>query len=72
MISAFTRYTKEEYSSNSRGIELVEYANRFKFVTKEFVYPYGKQLFEEYKQPTLSQAAMETLAIIAINNQLLV
>ena len=56
---------KEEYSSNSRGIELVEYANRFKFVTKEFVYPYGKQLFEEYKQPTLSQAAMETLSIIA-------
>ena len=55
---------KEEYSSNSRGIELVEYANRFKFVTKEFVYPYGKQLFEEYKQPTLSQAP--------INNQLLV
>ena len=43
---------KEEYSSSSKGIELVEYANRFKFVTKEFVYPYGKQLFEEYKQPT--------------------
>ena len=56
---------KSEYASNSKGIELVEYANRFKFVTKEFVYPYGKQLFEEYKQPTLSQAAMETLAIIA-------
>ena len=58
---------KKEYSSSSKGIELVEYANRFKFVTKEFVYPYGKQLFEEYKQPTLSQAAMETLAIIAYN-----
>ena len=56
---------KKEYSSSSKGIELVEYANRFKFVTKEFVYPYGKQLFEEYKQPTLSQAAMETFAIIA-------
>ena len=57
---------KEEYSSNSRGIGTCKnYANRFKFVTKEFVYPYGKQLFEEYKQPTLSQAAMETLAIIA-------
>ena len=42
---------KKEYSSSSKGIELVEYANRFKFVTKEFVYPYGKQLFEEYKQP---------------------
>lgn len=56
---------KEDYASNTRGIELVEYANRYKFVTKEFVYPYGKKLFEEYKQPTLSQAAMETLAIIA-------
>lgn len=56
---------KQEYAKNSRGIELVEYANRFKFVTKEFVYPYGKRLFEEYKQPTLSQAALETLAIIA-------
>ncbi len=56
---------KEEYMQSSKGIELVEYANRFKFVTKEFVYPYGKKLFEEYKQPTLSQAALETLAIIA-------
>ena len=26
---------KKEYSSSSKGIELVEYANRFKFVTKE-------------------------------------
>ena len=42
---------KEEYSSNSRGIELVEYANRFKFVTKEFVYPYGKQYNKFCKQP---------------------
>ena len=41
---------KKEYSSSSKGIELVEYANRFKFVTKEFVYPYGKQLFEEYNR----------------------
>ena len=56
---------KKEYSASTKGIELVEYANRFKFVTKEFVYPYGKKLFEEYKQPTLSQAALETLAIIA-------
>ena len=58
---------KKEYSSSSKGIELVEYANRFKFVTKEFVYPYGKQLFEEYKQPTLSQAAMESIIAAAIS-----
>lgn len=64
-IRALLDTLKKEYSQNTRGIELVEYANRFKFVTKEFVYPYGKRLFEEYKQPTLSQAALETLAIIA-------
>ena len=61
---------KEEYSSNSRGIELVEYANRFKFVTKEFVYPYGKQLFEEYKQYTRTNKDSNTTEIINIYDSL--
>lgn len=56
---------KEEYSSNTKGFELVEFAQRFKFITKEFVYPYAQYLFEEIKVPTLSPAALETLAIIA-------
>ena len=56
---------KEDYSSESRGMELVEYANRYKFVTNEFVYPYGEKLFSSNEPVTLSQAALETLAIIA-------
>lgn len=56
---------KEEYHSNTKGIELVEYASRYKFVTKEFVYPYGEKLFSSEKTVTLSQPALETLAIIA-------
>lgn len=56
---------REEYRNDSRGFELAEYASRYKFVTKEFVYPYGEKLFEQFKKATLSQAAMETLAIIA-------
>lgn len=56
---------KEEYQSPIKGIELVEYASRYKFVTKEFVYPYGQKLFEQIHAPTLSTAAIETLAIIA-------
>ena len=56
---------QKEYQQNTRGMELVEYASRFKFVTKEFVYPYGQRLFEQFKNSNLSQAAMETLAIIA-------
>ena len=55
----------EEYEVDTKGIQLVEYASRYKFVTKEFVYPYGQKLFETIKPATLSQAALETLAIIA-------
>ena len=56
---------KQEYQDQEHGFELVEYASRYKFVTKESVYPYGQKLFESIKTPTLSQAALETLAIIA-------
>lgn len=56
---------KEEYSDIHHGFELVEYASRFKFVTKESIYPYAQRLFEQFKQVSLSQAALETLAIIA-------
>ena len=56
---------KEEYQSSTKGIELVEYASRYKFVTKEFVYPYGEKLFSSEKTISLSQPALETLAIIA-------
>lgn len=56
---------KQKYSRSDCGIELVEYAHRYKFVTKPFVYPYGKKLFAGSKPASLSQAALETLAIIA-------
>ena len=56
---------KQEYQNQEHGFELVEYASRYKFVTKEFVYPYGQKLFEQIHAPTLSTAAIETLAIIA-------
>ena len=51
---------KEEYSHADKGFELVEYANRYKFVTKEFVYPYGEKLFSEEKPVALSQPALES------------
>ncbi|MDX8416695.1 MAG: SMC-Scp complex subunit ScpB [Absicoccus sp.] len=56
---------KREYLRMDRGIELVEYAHRYKIVTKEFVYPYAETLFQQEKPVHLSQAALETLAIIA-------
>lgn len=62
---SFIETLKEEYRNPDKGFELVEFANRYKFITKEFVYPYAKNIFEEVKAPSLSPAALETLAIIA-------
>lgn len=62
---SFIETLKEEYRNPDKGFEVVEFANRYKFITKEFVYPYAKNIFEEVKAPSLSPAALETLAIIA-------
>lgn len=64
-IHTLLRSIEEEYQKDSKGFELAQYASRYKFITKEFVYPYGEKLFEQFKKATLSQAALETLAIIA-------
>ena len=56
---------QRKYSSEIYGIELVGYGNTYKFISKKAVYPYAQELFHNAKQNTLSQAALETLAIIA-------
>ena len=56
---------KSEYESEEKGIELVCYGGNYKFVSKETVYPYIQKLFHDIKPNTLSQSALETLAIIA-------
>ncbi len=54
-----------EYLEEEHGLELVHFGGRYKFVTKEIVYPYAEKLFSSAKIATLSSAALETLAIIA-------
>lgn len=49
----------------SRGLQLVCYGGNYKFVTRETVFPYAQKLFASVKSTSLSNAAMETLAIIA-------
>lgn len=56
---------QEKYASELFGIELVAYGSVYKFISKKDVYPYAQELFGASKQTTLSQAALETLAIIA-------
>jgi segregation and condensation protein B len=57
----FTEYNKDE----SRGITLIELAGTYQLVTKKEHAPYLKKLVESPNVNSLSQAALETLAIVA-------
>ena len=56
---------QKKYASGLYGIELVCYGSIYKFISKKAIYPYARELFGTSRQNTLSQAALETLAIIA-------
>ncbi|UCZ54710.1 SMC-Scp complex subunit ScpB [Bacillus shivajii] len=56
---------KELYSSDSRGIQLVEVAGGYQLTTKAEHAPFFKRLVQAPSSTTLSQAALETLAIVA-------
>lgn len=55
----------DQCKKDSRGLELVEVAERYKFVTKRELSEYIARLLDNPKPVSLSQAALETLAIIA-------
>ncbi|WP_066060841.1 SMC-Scp complex subunit ScpB [Neobacillus soli] len=57
---------KQEYDQNSeRGIMIVQLAGTYQLATKKVNAPYLKKLVDSPHTTTLSQAALETLAIIA-------
>lgn len=56
---------ENKYKSEIYGIELVNYGGVYKFLSKKSVYQYATKLFETAKSSSLSQSALETLAIIA-------
>ncbi len=55
----------DEYLNDCHGIELVCFGGIYKFVSKESIHPYAQRFFSSTKVAVLSNAAMETLAIIA-------
>ena len=58
---------KEDYEKTSRGIEIISINDAYQLATKKDLYEYLYQVFDKRAKPNLSQAAMETLAIIAYN-----
>ncbi|WP_442914577.1 SMC-Scp complex subunit ScpB [Lactimicrobium sp.] len=53
------------WQSDARGLEVVRYGDIYRFLTKAFVHTYAARLFSKDAKTQLSQAALETLAIIA-------
>ncbi len=58
---------KKSYDADNRGIRISYLGNAFKLTTKKEHKDYYKKLIENPENNTLSQAALETLAIIAYN-----
>ena len=58
---------QKEYESDNRGLRISFLADTFKLTTKKEHIDYYKKLVKDSETSTLSQAALETLAIIAYN-----
>lgn len=58
---------KADYEISNRGIEIIRVNDGFQLTTKKEYYEYIYPLFDNRAKPTISNAAMETLSIIAYN-----
>lgn len=61
---------QEEYSKSNRGIKIEFLGNKLKLTTKKEHHLYYQKLLENKETHSLSQAALETLAIVAYNQPL--
>lgn len=58
---------KEEYNKENRGIDIIEVNGAYQLCTKKELYEYIYPIIDNRAKPTLSNAALETLSIIAYN-----
>lgn len=58
---------KEEYKAQERGIEIIKIEDNYQLCTKKELYDYIYPILDKRAKPNLSNAALETLAIIAYN-----
>lgn len=66
-LDAIISVMQEEYKHENRGIEIIKVEDSYQLATKKDLYEYLYQIFDKRNKPNLSQAALETLAIIAYN-----
>ena len=58
---------QEDYKNQSRGIEIIKVEDSYQLCTKKELYEYLYPILDKRSKPNLSNAALETLAIIAYN-----
>ena len=58
-------YLQQYYNDDDRGIELARFGETWRFLSKAAVHEYACKLFQITRTNKLSNAALETLAIIA-------
>lgn len=58
---------QEDYKIQSRGIEIIKVDNSYQLCTKKELYEYIYPILDKRSKPNLSNAALETVAIIAYN-----
>ena len=58
---------KQDYENENRGIQIINVDGSYQLCTKQSLYDYIYPVFDKRSKPNLSQAAMETLSIIAYN-----
>ena len=58
---------QEEYREQSRGIEIIKVDDSYQLCTKKELYEFLYPILDKRSKPNLSNAALETLAIIAYN-----
>ena len=58
---------QEEYKKENRGIEIIKIEDDYQLCTKKELYEYVYPIIDKRTKPNLSNAALETLSIIAYN-----
>ena len=58
---------KQDYEKDGRGIEIIKINDAIQLTTKKEYYEYIYPIFDKRSKPNLSNAALETLSIIAYN-----
>ncbi len=66
-VDAIIESMRTDFEEQHRGIEIIKVDNGYQIFTKKEYYDYIYPIFDNRAKPSLSQAEMETLSIIAYN-----